>query len=258
MIEQDPGDAVRLRSLFSDEQPGFETVVGHLVTTGNGRWWVDDPARPRAVLVEVAGNWVLRGDPATVPVTAVRGLVKGFVDAPPEFAPVLRHASVSFVSWERVRFVLDGAPPPPPETPGAEIRRLRADDAPGVAAISEPLSWITNTWGGPAGLAGSGYAWGAFLDRRLVAVACTFFRGFRYEELGVVTEPEARRRGLSTACAAALCADVTARGHRPSWSTSLDNVPSRGVATALGFRRIEDGVLYLVDVDVPVDYVPEG
>jgi len=82
-------------------------------------------------------------------------------------------------------------------------------------------------------------------------VAGTFFAGAQYEDIGVVTEPGFRRRGLNTACAAALCRDVRARGHTPSWSTSADNLASLRVAEKLGFVRHRSDVLIVTGVEVP-------
>ena len=68
----------------------------------------------------------------------------------------------------------------------------------------------------------------------------------------MVTEASHRGRGLATACAAALVADIRHRGRQPSWTTSPDNVGSLGVARRLGFRHVRDDVLYAVGVPIPV------
>jgi predicted GNAT family acetyltransferase len=117
--------------------------------------------------------------------------------------------------------------------------------------LSPQSFWIAKTWGGPAGLAASGAAWGAFVDGRLVSVACTFFMGERYEEIGVVTEPEHRGQGLSVACTRALCLAIFARGRRPSWTTSPDNTASVRVAEKLGFRLDRHDWLYVAGIPVP-------
>ena len=65
------------------------------------------------------------------------------------------------------------------------------------------------------------------------------------------SEREFRGRGLSTACASALCGDIIARGHTPSWSTSTDNVASIRVAEKLGFTLQRHDLLYLVGVPFP-------
>lgn len=84
-----------------------------------------------------------------------------------------------------------------------------------------------------------------------MSVAVTFFVGERHEEIGVVTDPAHRGRGLSTACTAALVRDIRARGRRPSWTTSPDNIASRGVAARLGFVHVRDDVLYAVRTEIP-------
>jgi predicted GNAT family acetyltransferase len=67
----------------------------------------------------------------------------------------------------------------------------------------------------------------------------------------VVTDPGFRSRGLSTRCAAAVAADVRARGLVPTWTTSPDNTASLAVATRLGFVRHREDVLYAVRVPIP-------
>ena len=117
--------------------------------------------------------------------------------------------------------------------------------------LDPSIAWIGETWGGAAGLAGSGYAVAAFDGDRAVSVACAFFVGRRFEDIGVVTDPGHRGRGLSTACAAAVVTAARARGHRPSWTTSPDNLASRAVAAHLGFVPAREDVLYAVGTPVP-------
>jgi RimJ/RimL family protein N-acetyltransferase len=82
-------------------------------------------------------------------------------------------------------------------------------------------------------------------------VACPFFIGERYEDLGVATEPDARGRGLSPACAAAVCRDVRGRGRVPTWTTSPDNTASLRVAAKLGARLHRRDRLLVVGIPVP-------
>lgn len=113
------------------------------------------------------------------------------------------------------------------------------------------MTWISNTWGGPAGLATSGHARGAFVDGRLMSVACAFYVGERYEEIGVVAEPDHRGRGLSAGSTAALGEDIRARGRSPSWTTSPDNAASLRVAEKLGFLRHHEDHLHVCGLPVP-------
>ena len=175
--------------------------------------------------------------------------LRGLVEAPPQWRPALE-AVAPVAVWERIVAVLpDGARP----RPGPAVRRLEPADVAGLEALDPSISWISETWGGHAGLAASGTAWVAVDDGRPVAVATAFFVGAEHEDIGVVTEPGYRGRGLSTSCAAAVVADVRARGRRPTWTTSPDNTGSRAVAARLGFVHARDDVLYAVGVPIPVD-----
>jgi RimJ/RimL family protein N-acetyltransferase len=100
-------------------------------------------------------------------------------------------------------------------------------------------------------LAAAEVAYGATAGGVLASVAVPFYVGGGHEDIGVVTVPGRRRRGLSTACAAALIADVRARGRTPTWTTSPDNTASLAVAARLGFVPVRDDVLYAVRTAVP-------
>ena len=89
------------------------------------------------------------------------------------------------------------------------------------------------------------------VDGRVAALAVPFWVGAEHEDVGVVTEPAFRRRGLSTSCAAALVTDIRARGRVPTWSTSPDNTGSLAVAARLGFKHVRDDVLYAVRTPIP-------
>jgi RimJ/RimL family protein N-acetyltransferase len=176
--------------------------------------------------------------------------ITGMIEAPSSFVPLLQAAFSDLRLWQRVTFSLPGEPQfaLPNEY---EVRRLTAVDTPHLQSLSSASSWIAKTWGGAAGLAASEMAWGALANGRLVAAACTFFLGEQYEEIGVVTEPEHRGRGLSVACAGALCQDIRVLGRIPSWTTSPDNIASIRVAQKLGFRHERDDCLYVAGVSIP-------
>jgi RimJ/RimL family protein N-acetyltransferase len=244
------GQQTSLRDWFLPDRPG--PLVGlHVLQTGHGACCVDCWPEPRVVLAETGGNLTLVGDPGVLTPDELRPRLRGLVDAPPDFEPLLRAAAPELAVWARVILTLRGGPPPAISVDGA-VRPLGATDADHLVGLSPEVAWITATWGGPAGLAASGHAWGAFRHGRLAAVACSFFVGVQYEDIGVVTEPAERGRGLSVACAGALCAAIRGRGRQPSWSTSPDNRASLRVAEKLGFVVQRHDRLLVVGQPIPV------
>lgn len=243
--------------LILDEQPDLAVAAqpNTLVLTGHGACFVDRWPDPRALLVETAGNYTLLGDAHALSPADLKPHVKGFVETTGAFVPLLRQAFPDVQTWPRVIFAQTEAPQQeaqqPVATAGYALRRLEPSDARHLTGLTPASAWISKTWRGPQGLAASGHAWGAFVAGQLASVACTFFLGESYEEIGVVTEPEFRKMGLSAACARALCRDTWARGHRPSWTTSPDNAASVRVAEKLGFTWQRDDLLYVVGTSIP-------
>ncbi|MFD4139961.1 GNAT family N-acetyltransferase [Streptomyces sp. NPDC058572] len=215
---------------------GPATLPEHVRATGVGKWWADDPARPRAVAVACAGHVLLGGEPQALSPKTLAPLAGHCVVAPNRFLPVLGAAFGRIQPWERMIYThrVPAAVPRPPR--GVSVRRLTADDAPALAGLSADMAWIHASWGGPSGLAASGFAWGAFHKDQVLAVACTYFLGSAYEDIACVTVPGHRRERLSLSCVIALCADIAARGRRASWTCSRDNRPSRLLAWTAGFR----------------------
>jgi hypothetical protein len=242
--------AATLRPRLLPDGSGGRLVALHVVRTGNGACLADRWPDPRAILAECGGNYALTGEPEALTPAALRPSIAGFVDAPGRFEPLLREAFPEVRVWDRVVFEL-GTRPRYQTPPGVQVRRLEPHDAGRLRGLSPDLSWISKTWGGPEGLAASGHGWGAFAEGRLVSVACSFFVGDRYEELGVVTEEEFRGAGLNGACAGALCEDIAGRGRTPSWTTSPDNRASVRVARKLGFAFVRNDSLYVVGVGIP-------
>lgn len=228
-----------LRSWFGSPRPGPQ-VLEHVLRTGLGRIRADRWPDPGFLAVEPPGDIVLLTGtpPATVRVT-------GLVEAAPEWAPAFGPGTAT---WPRIIAELpDGVGVPEP--PG--VRLLGRADAGLLAGLDPDDAWIHTTWGGAAGLADAGVARAVVVDGRAVSVAVPFHMGDRYEDIGVITDAAHRGRGYSTACAAALVADIRARGRRPSWSTSPDNTASLAVAARLGFVHHRDDVLYAVGVPIP-------
>jgi hypothetical protein len=252
MIPITPEQLTTLRPWFVPERPG-PLIAAHIMQTGNGSSVVDRWPGPRVVLVETGGNYSLAGDASAISADDVRPHLQGFVEAPESFAPLLEAAFPGLKRWQRV--VYEQPQPPVASEPPADsrivIRRLEPADSALVHGLSEDVAWIGKTWGGPEGLCASGTAWGAFVDGELGSVACPFFQGQSYEDIGVVTEARFRGLGLSPACAREVCRDIWSRGRRPSWTTSPDNTGSVRVAEKLGFVLQRRDVLYAAGVEIP-------
>jgi hypothetical protein len=241
--ELPPGRRAVARALFLPDRPGPLTGL-HVIATGLGRLLVDSESAPRVALALVGFDAQLAGDPAALSVAALRETFpRAALDAPAAFVPRLREAFGEPTVWPRVISVLGEKRASPP--PGCTVRRLARGDEAALAALDPSLAWIHATNGGPASVAASGRAFGAFVGGRLASVALPFLVGERYEELGVITLPEFRRRGLCAACASAVADEVRSRGRIPTWSTSPANEGSLAVARALGATRERDGVLYV-------------
>ena len=249
MIEIAGEHIADLRQWFLPERPG--RIVGlHVVHTGNGVCLADCWPEPRAILAETAGNYSLVGYPDVLQPADLHGHIAGFVEAPDRFVPLLKAAFPDLRAWDRVFF--EQRERPRYAVPHATVvRRLGPADVAYLSGLSPESIWIAKTWGGLAGLAASGMAWGAFVDDHLVAVACTFFVGEQTEELGVVTERGFRGLGLSAACAGGLCEDIRRRGRRPTWTTSPDNAASIRVAEKLGFRLQDRDYSYVIGIPIP-------
>ncbi len=248
MIEVRPDERGGLRHLFLPDRPG--PLVGlHAIQTGLGRVHVDRWPEPRAAVAQAGEDVQLAGDAAALDAEDLRslGLVRAMIDAPAPFVPTLESAFPGLWRWPRVVSKLEGATVAPPE--GVEIRRLRWGDARAIGGLHPDLAWISNTWEGPEGLAGSGFAFGAFARGRLVSVATPFHMGERFEDIGVVTEAAFRRRGLVAACVVRVVEDMAERGRSPSWSTTPDNAGSLAVAAKFGAREPRDDVLFMVGWD---------
>jgi GNAT superfamily N-acetyltransferase len=235
--------AADVARFFRPERPG-PLVQQHIAATGVGRCRADRWPEPRTVVAELpGGNVALRGAPLVLDDLA------GLVEAPPEWLPALREVDPATGIWDRLISALPAGTGLP--TPQAGVRRLGTADTAALEALHPSIAWIGETWDGPAGLAASGRGWAAFEDEVPVSVACVFFVGEQHEDIGVVTDPAFRGKGLSTGCAAAAAADIRARGKTPTWSTSPDNPASRAVAARLGFVHVRDDVLYAVRTPIP-------
>ncbi|WP_374777282.1 GNAT family N-acetyltransferase [Streptomyces sp. NBC_01310] len=242
MFEIAPQQLPALSRWFPAGSPGPGTLAEHVLSTGHGQWWTDHPDRPRVLAVSCVDHVLLRGEPSLLAPDALARFAGRYVEAPARFGPSLASAFDRVVPWERMLYVHQ-VPVPMPRAPrGVTVRRLTHEDAPALAALHPENAWIHASWGGPGGLAASGYGWAAFAKGAVLSVACSYFRGAAYEDIAVVTVPDRRRERLALACVSGLTTDVQARGRTASWCCSRDNRPSRLLAWTAGFRLTREYV----------------
>ncbi|MFI1363326.1 GNAT family N-acetyltransferase [Streptomyces griseochromogenes] len=230
---------------FPTGSPGPATIGEHVLATGIGRWWADQPVQPSMVAVSCAGHVVLRGSPQKLTPGVLAPLAGNRVEAPAPFLPALGAAFDRLTPWERMIWTLQCEPRPVIVPRTVTVRRLEPADADAVDALGPDASWLSAGWGGPRGLSMSGHAWGAVgRGGRILAVTCTFFRGSRYEDVAVYAVPDRRDHRLALACVASLCADIRARGRTPGWNCSVHNRAGRLLAWTAGFRLVREYVHY--------------
>ncbi|MCX4457983.1 GNAT family N-acetyltransferase [Streptomyces sp. NBC_01340] len=245
MIQLLPDQLPALSRWFPAAAPGPATLAEHALATGTGQWWADRAVHPRTVAIRCADHALLRGDPDALTTGDLTPLADCYIDAPDRFLPALATTFDQVTPWERMVYVQRTTPSSTPRLPwGVTVRRLAPEHAPALAELGTDAAWIHGTWGGPTALAASGLGWAAFHKDRVLAIACAYFLSSTYEDIACVTVPEHRRERLAVACVTALCTDIAARGHTPSWSCSSDNRPSRLLAWTAGFRLEREYVHY--------------
>jgi RimJ/RimL family protein N-acetyltransferase len=80
---------------------------------------------------------------------------------------------------------------------------------------------------------------GTFTEGRLVTAASMYlWQETRLADLGVITLPEYRGRGLARRTVRAMSARALAGGYEPQYRCQLDNEPSVALAAAAGFQRL--------------------
>jgi GNAT acetyltransferase len=120
----------------------------------------------------------------------------------------------------------------------ATVRLLTWDDLGLLATAPPEVQEAALGFGAFEGLLVEGFAAGAVVDGGLVALACTTALTTLHADLGVVTVASWAGRGLATACASLVVAEIQQSGRLPVWSADEGNFASLRVAQKLGFEEI--------------------
>jgi hypothetical protein len=204
-----------------------------------GRVVLPDEALPyrRVELFQRGRSSVVRAHPYRF-----ADVARALAEAPPgEGARQLaaRFMGASALPADELYYLL-GAPPAP--VAGAEVRPLTPDDADAVDGLSRACTRRdrdrAEVWPSDPVL------FGAFQGGRLASAASLRFWGDVLADVGVLTRPECRGRGLARAAVAALCRWGADHGRIVQYATAAENVASRRVARSLGFAlyAVEEAV----------------
>jgi GNAT superfamily N-acetyltransferase len=132
-------------------------------------------------------------------------------------------------------YTLAHAPIRPPEV-GA--RRLGLGDLEPVHGADPVFRKFFLGHGDVARTLVEGVVAGVVSDDRLLSAVTTSAWAGRHVDLGAVTAPDQRGRGLASAAASIVCGELRARGLVPVWGAGESNAASWGIAEKLGFRFV--------------------
>ncbi len=217
--------ALVVRALFDAATPNAPMLDALLEGRVPGEVLVDEPVNPAVAVA------MLR----------YHGITFASVGAPPEFlgralrgrGPALLVAGEAAPgeAIERVEFTVRRPTSNRGRPAEAEVRLLRSVDLPRCRWHGEVLA----ACGSAEDFERHGMGVAVWVGGTLAAEAYACFIGGGRAELGVVTHPSYRGRGLARAACSALIERCEARGLTASWSCAADNAGSIATAAAIGF-----------------------
>lgn len=225
-----------------------ETVISHHLLTSRtcDAWYVGDVRQPRALVIQGHGfpnEPVIHGNNADDVARIVPYVQDWETFSTPlylvsDLERVVTHAreTTSLRTITDVYHVLDT--PIPESVSHPDVRLLTDEDLALTITIDELQQ-------------DSAYkpiVAAAVIEGEIVSLAHTFAWSPMYVDLGVTTHEQFRGKGMATAAAAIVAAEVQKRGKVPVWSTGADNLSSMRIAQKLGFRETSRR-LYLIPVE---------
>ena len=91
------------------------------------------------------------------------------------------------------------------------------------------------------------YVAGGIVDKRVIALAHASAISEQYADVGVYTDENWRKHGISTHLSRLVMARLQADAYIPVWSTGADNLASQRVAEKLGMRRYGNRTYLIVE-----------
>ncbi|MFH1011243.1 MAG: GNAT family N-acetyltransferase [bacterium] len=211
----------------------------------------DDWTEPRVASIAWKDHLVLAGDANSDGwIEFVTSLdFRGFIQAPEDFLPGMRHVAPDLAVWPRISFLLNGSPKQVPYPANARIRQVRAGDAPALEQIGQ--SWVWQYWEDAEDFCQTATACVAEVGNIAVSVVSIFNEHEGHTDLAVATHPSFRRKGFATAAAHALCTQLVSEDKIPIWNTSPDNIASSTIPRKLGFTEIPANPMYVMNREIP-------
>lgn len=243
-MNQAPADPECFDALADWLGDAMDTVVPlHALRTRRCKVWLDGPpASPRAVALladYVAGEPWAFGSDADAAARLLRALPdRKCVNVATDFAEAVAHAMSRDTGQTVSRYGdLYFIPPGPVSVaPDGRVRFMTRDDAALLRAAPDDARPGSDAFIDT--LLREGFCAAAVIDGCVVAQAHAYALTQRHAEIGARTAEAHRRRGLSTACGAAVCRRLQELGRVPVWSTGESNFASQRVADKMGLKLV--------------------
>ncbi len=231
---------------FAKEFPN-RGMLESVVAGRNPGWvWVDDPTAPRAVILASGYGWCYASDAVTAEQCAAvievdrRLQTMNFLvppGSPWESLFPQADAVVERLEFSKHRKTWNTQPPLPA---GVVVQPM-------TLPLLEQCLWRSEAiadCGSLERFLQIGFGNCAVYQGKPLCESYGSIVGDETIEIGIITHPDWRGRGLAHATCASVVDGIYARGYRPWWSCDRDNHGSRATARKLGFTGERPILLY--------------
>ena len=227
----------------------YEVLDGRVA----GQVFADDPANPRSAMAYNSNGFSFAfGRPDE---TLARPVVEHFwgigqgalFGSEPAWDGLLERlcAPLGARPEARLAFELHGQTPHWDVPEGFSLQPITARLAESILDGSGTAGFGINPWfvqvaGGPQGYAAAGLGMALTIGDQIASLCGYCGLGYGETEMEVGTLEAYRGRGLASIACAAFMEQCRARGLRPAYTCSSDNLPSKAVAHKLGYVEVEE------------------
>ena len=237
MIEVDKSDFHKLKPLFPDDHVYVEVPM--IINDRRGRAWVDDLNNPALGFIYKGYTGFIEGkgdvEQLIEPIECIKNNTLEICCAK-DFEDIIKKVIDNVTDKTNVLFSHDGVQ-----------RNFTAPDEFEIVKIDSELfgrldetgeKWLLAMYDDADDfLYSNGMGFAAITNGRLASASTAFGFDGRRVNIGVATNPDFQRLGLSKACTSALIKVLLARNLEPVWITGPDNIASCTVAEKNGFTE---------------------